>query len=315
MRKFLLVGILCCIMAVLFAQQDAEYGMYRFNGLYINPAYAGSHEVISAAAFYRHQWVNIPGQPQSASVAIHSPLKNDKVALGLIYTYDRVGVTRTNSINADFAYRIPIGKKKLVRFCLGISAGATNYNSNLNSVATTDPNDPNFEGNSQNRWLPNVGFGLYVYSPRFFVGVSLPHILTARLNGPYSVYETNTTIARQYYHLVATAGYVFNLGKKVKFMPSVMMKYVPVYAPISFDFNGTFVFVDRVWIGAGYRLNDSYNFMLAVNATRQWRIGYSYELTTSPLSHYTTGTHEVMMSFDFDFKRKGVVSPRTVKYF
>lgn len=297
------------------AQQDAQYSMYRFNGLYVNPAYAGSHEVINAMAIYRHQWVKIPRQPQSASVTVHSPLKNDKIGLGLIYSYDQIGVTKTNSVNANFAYRIPVGKKKNVRICIGLSAGATNYRTNLNQVAVVDANDPNFTGNNVNRWLPNFGFGLYAYSDKFFVGISVPHILANKLDGKTSVFETSANVARQYHHLLFNAGYVFSLGKKVKFMPSLMMKYVPVYAPISFDFNATFIFIDRIWLGAGYRLNDSYNFMLAVDVTKQLKIGYAYDLTVSSQNKYTSGSHEVMASFDFNFKKGKVVSPRFVKYF
>jgi type IX secretion system PorP/SprF family membrane protein len=312
---FLLITIHCSLLTIAFAQQDAQYSMYRFNGLYINPAYAGSHEVLTAMAIYRHQWATMPGAPQSASVAVHSPLKNDRVALGLIYSYDRIGVTKTNDLNASFAYRLPVGKKKKVRLCFGLSAGVTNYRTDMDNVATADPNDPNFVGNSVNRWLPNVGFGMYAYSDRFFAGISVPHILANRLDGKMSVFETSDNVARQYHHLLVTGGYVFPIAKKVKFMPSVLLKYVPLHAPISFDFNATFVFIDRIWVGAGYRFNDSYNFMLAANVTRQLRIGYCYDITVSALSPYNKGSHEVMASFDFDFAHRKVVSPRQVKYF
>jgi type IX secretion system PorP/SprF family membrane protein len=135
--------------------------MYRFNGLYINSAYAGSHEVLNATAIYRNQRVRMPGQPQIASVAVHSPLAKDRVGLGLIYTFDKIGVTQTNSIDASFAYRLPVGKKKNIKLCFGLSAGVMNCIANLSGVQTTDASDPNFVGNTQNRWLPNVGFGFY----------------------------------------------------------------------------------------------------------------------------------------------------------
>lgn len=321
MKKFLLNRFLPFLILnfsffiSLYSQQDAQYSMYRFNGLYLNPAYAGSHEVLNAMAIYRQQWVKMPGAPQSASVAIHSPLQKDNYALGLIYSYDRIGVTKTNSVNADFAYRLLIGKKKKVRLCFGISAGVMNYRTDMDNVATTDANDPKFVDNSVNRWLPNVGFGIYAYSDRFFAGVSLPHILTNKLDGKASVFETSDAVARQYYHLLITGGYVFSIGKKVKFMPSMLFQYVPVHAPISFDFNVNFIFIDRIWIGAAYRVNDSYSFMLAANVTHQLRIGYAYDLGVSSLRRFTTGSHEVMASFDFDFIHRKVISPRRIKYF
>ncbi len=316
MRKILLsILFFTYIVTLSFAQQDAETSMYLYNGLYLNPAYAGSRDALNATVMYRDQWVKMPGAPQTASVGVNSPLNNDKLALGLLYSYDMIGVTKTNSMSADFAYRIKVGKKKDITLSFGISAGFENYVANLSNVATTDANDPSFQGNNQNRWLPNVGAGFYAYNNKFFAGVSAPYILANRLNGPSALFATSTGIARQYQNLLITGGYAFELGKKVHFVPSVLFKYVPNYAPVTLDFNAMFVFIDRVWLGASYRLNDSYNFSLAVNLTKQIKIGYCYDLTVSPLNKFTTGTHEVMVSFDTWFNGKKVVAPAQMKYF
>ena len=305
--------LLACLCA--FAQQDASYSMYRFGAIHFNPAYAGSRDVLSSLVIYRHQWVKVPGAPRSANVSLHSPLRNDNLALGISYGFDQVGPAKTNAIEAQFAYRIPLGKKKKVRLCFGLSAGVTNYRSNLSSVQTWDANDPNFVDGNPSLWLPNVGFGIYAYSDRFFIGAALPRILSYSLEGNKVKLDFNSSNARQYYHVNAMAGYVFGIGKKVRFMPSFLFKYTPVGTPVQFDFNATFIFIDRVWLGAGYRLTDSYNFMAAVNITRQLRIGYSYDLTVSPLAGHTSGTHEVMLGFDFAFKKKNIVNPRYVSYF
>lgn len=316
MRKILpAIFFISCIATSAFSQQEAQTSMYLYNGLYLNPAYAGSRDVLNATVMYRDQWVKMPGAPQTASVGINSPLKNEKLALGLIYSYDQIGVTKTNSVNADFAYRIKVGKKKDINLSFGISAGFQNYSANLSGIATTDADDPSFVGNNQNRWLPNVGAGFYVYSSKFFAGVSAPYILANRLNGAAALFATSTTIARQYQNVLITGGYVFELGKKVHFVPSVLVKYVPKYAPITLDFNAMFVFIDRVWLGASYRLNDSYNFSLAVNITKQVKVGYCYDLTISPLNKFTTGTHEVMISFDTWFKEKKAIAPIQMSYF
>lgn len=316
MKKILLsLFFIASIITLSYSQQDAETSMYLFNGLYLNPAYAGSRDALNATVMYRNQWVKIPGAPQTASVGVNSPLNNDKLALGLLYSYDQIGVTKTNSVNAGFAYRIKVGKKRDITLSFGISAGFENYRADLNSVATTDANDPSFAGNNQNRWLPNVGAGFYAYSNNFFAGVSVPYILTNRLKGPAALFATSTGIARQYQTLNITGGYAFELGKKVHFVPSVLFTYVPDYAPVTLDFNAMFVFIDRVWLGASYRLEDSYDFSLAVNITKQVKIGYCYDLTVSPLTRFTTGTHEVMVSFDTWFNGKKAVAPAQMKYF
>ncbi|MFN8308493.1 MAG: type IX secretion system membrane protein PorP/SprF [Chitinophagales bacterium] len=314
MKKFLSILTAVVIATGSFAQQDPQHTMYRFNGLMFNPAYAGSREALSFAAIYRWQWVNIPGAPQTGSFSVHSPLKNNNIALGLTFVNDRYTVVHTNKLEGTFAYRIPVGKSKRVKIALGISAGVTNYRASLAEVGLTESGDPKFQSNIS-LWMPNIGFGIYAYGQKWFVGAAVPNLLQNSLEKNGEVWKRGIADAHQYLSLNASAGYAFDLGKKVKFAPSVFMKYTPKHAPISFDFNANFIFIDRIWLGASYRLSDSYGFMAAVNITPQWRVGYAYDLTVSALSKGTTGSHEIMMGYDLDFNKKRLVNPRYVRYF
>ena len=314
MKKILLLTLSVITLFSASAQQDPEHTMYRFNGLMFNPAYAGARDALSLSAIYRWQWTKVPGAPQTGSFSIHSPLKNNNIALGLTFVNDRLTVTHTNKLEGNFAYRIPVGKKKNIKIALGLSAGVTNVRTQLTDVELTDLNDPKFN-NNVNLWLPNVGFGIYTYAPKWFVGVSIPHILSNSLEKNGKVWQSGISAAHQYFSLYATGGYAFDLGKKVKFAPSIMMKYVPKHAPIDFDFNANFIFIDRIWLGASYRLSESYGFMAAVNVTKQLRVGYAYDLIVNPISKFTSGTHEVMLGYDFDFDKKRIVNPRYVRFF
>lgn len=289
--------------------------MYFSNGLHYNPGYAGSHEAVSLNAAYRYQWVRLPGAGQTANVSIHSPLKKKRIALGAIYTYDRLGVNRTNAASVAFAYRIPVGKKKETQIAIGVSAGFAHYYSDLNSIATTDPDDPAFAGNNQNRWMPDAGLGVYIYSRKFFAGASLKNLLMNRLSGSRTVFETSPDVARQYPHLYLTAGYALRISSKVSFIPSILFRYVPGHSPVSFDFNASFIFVDRIRAGVSYRLEDSYIFMLAGHVTPQLRIGYAYDLTVSPLRRYTSGSHEITLGFDFTVADKKMKRPGFIAHF
>jgi type IX secretion system PorP/SprF family membrane protein len=313
MKKILTIAFVIASF-VASAQQDPQHTMYRFNGLMFNPAYAGSREALSLSAIYRWQWVNVEGSPQTGSFSIHSPLKNDHVALGFSFVSDRYTVVHSDKLEGDFAYRIPVGKKKKIKISLGVGVTATNIRTNLRDVGLAQSGDPSFQSNI-NLWLPNIAAGVYVYSEKFFVGVSVPEILSNSLSTKGQVWQRSLDSAHQYTSLYITGGYVFDLGKKVKFAPSVLLKYVPKYAPISMDFNANFIFVDRLWLGVSYRLSDSYGFMAAINITKQLRVGYAYDLTVSPISHFTTGSHEVMAGYDFDFRKKSIVNPRFVRYF
>ena len=296
------------------AQQDPQHTMYRFNGLMFNPAYAGSRDALSLCGIYRWQWVNVEGSPQTGSFSIHSPLKNDHVALGLSYVNDRYTIVHNNKIEGTFAYRIPVGKKKKVKISLGIGVSATNVSMNLSEVGLAQSGDNRFN-NNVSLWIPNISAGIYIYSSKFFIGAAVPNILANSLKSSGQVWERSIDSAHQYTHIYVTAGYVFDLGKKVKFAPSILFKAAPKYAPISMDFNANFIFLDRLWLGVSYRLSDSYGFMAAVNITRQLRVGYAYDLTVSPISHFTTGSHEIMVGYDLDYRKSRMVNPRYVRYF
>jgi type IX secretion system PorP/SprF family membrane protein len=219
----------------------------------------------------------------------------------------------SNQINGTFAYRIPVGKTKKIKVSLGLSAGATNTRIDPSKLTSGQANDKSFV-NATSVWMPDLGVGAYVYGPKFFVGLSVNNLLSPSLTKSGDLAQ-KTDVNRQYIHTYATAGYVFDLGKKVKFAPSVIMKYVPVHAPITFDFNANFIFIDRLWLGVSYRLAESYGFMAAVNATPQFRIGYAYDLVVNPLKVGTSGSHEIMLGYDFDFRRSRIVNPRYVRYF
>jgi len=317
MKKIITIFLLSLTsISMLYAQQDAHYSFYMYNGLYVNPAYTGSHEVISTMALFRTQWTSIAGAPLSGSVSIHSPLKNDKLALGMIYTFDRIGSSQSNGVQLTYAYRIPVGKKKNTRICLGLQAGVTNYTNRLSELYTNAGQvavDPTF-GTNKNLWLPNAGLGLYIYSKKFFIGASVPHLLNMSLNDNVKYAGDKATYARLYRHYILTAGYVFELGRKVKFKPSFMLKYVK-NAPIDFDINASFLFIDRIWLGVSHRVGDSYVFMGDFYVAPQFHVGYAYDLTISDLSKYSGGTHEIMMGYDFKYNKSKFVNPRYIKYF
>ena len=45
------------------AQQDVMISQYLFNGLLINPGYAGSHPYTSSSLLHRSQWSQFDGAP------------------------------------------------------------------------------------------------------------------------------------------------------------------------------------------------------------------------------------------------------------
>lgn len=305
------------------AQQDAAYSMYMFNGLFINPAYAGSQEVVSAMGIYRHQWTGFEGAPKTANLSVHTPFRRDQYAMGMIISNDRLGFSNTFSVTPSFSYRLRI---KQSRLCFGMQASfAYFYQQNSQAELPNSPNDPAFQIN-ENLFVPNIGFGVYWYGKRYFMGVSAPHLLPARLRDKTGIRTyADTAIARTYNYYNFTAGYVFGKDPSiVKFRPTVLIKWqkgLPKNIP-QFDINLALLFVDRLWVGAGYRTGGDAKYVgqsavafMQAKITPQLQIGYAYDIEISGLRRYTSGTHEIMLGYDFWYNKKRFVTPRYVKYF
>ena len=311
------------------AQQDATYNMYMFNGLYINPAYAGSQEALNVMGIFRNQWSGLDGAPRTVNASVDAPLRRDQYALGLTIMNDRLGLTNNFSATGAFAYRIKIKADNVI--ALGMQAGVTYYQQRNSEATLSDAGvyDPTFAVN-QSLWLPNIGAGIYAYGKRYFAGFSVPHLVPFSLDNKWQV-ATGSVVAHQYNQFLLTAGYVFGKDASiVKFRPSFLMKFQkgPNYNMPDFSFNAGLLFVDRIWIIAGINTGSTtaagqpQSFgasgivgIIQAKLTPQLSVGYSYEYSIRSLSAYETGTHEVMLSYLFWYNKKRFVTPRYVKYF
>ncbi len=289
------------------AQQQPLYTMYMWNQLIINPAYAGSREALSFTGVLREQWVGLDGAPSTQVLSVHSPLPNDNVGLGLTIQNDNIGPTNTTGVWGDFAYRIKVTEKS--KLSLGLRAGFGIHQADFSKLDNVDPDDPVFNSNVENNFMPNFGFGAYYYGARGYAGISVPTILENELNSGSNVGDAQDVNQPHFYLL---GGYVFSLSKDstgVMFKPSTVVRVING-GPVSVDVSANFLIKQKLWLGAAYRTEDSFAAIISFNFTPKFQAGYSYDFGTSDLNSYHNGSHEVMLRYDLfndDVKTK---SPR-----
>jgi type IX secretion system PorP/SprF family membrane protein len=272
-----------------------------YNTISINPAYAGSRETLSVVGLHRSQWVGLEGGPQTQTLSIHAPLRNERIGLGFSFINDKLGFQNFSYLYADFSYTIPTGGKSKLAF--GMKAGFTSYSldSDFQQSQTNDPVIFGFE----DRWKPNIGTGVYWHSEKWYLGLSAPRIL----NTDYTGDAEFQALERISYYV--TGGYVFDLSENTKFKPAALLKTTNG-APLSFDLTANFLFYEKFWAGASYRINERAAALGAIadfQVSKQLRIGYAYEYPLSDLRPYTSGTHEILLMFEV-FKSKRIKSPR-----
>ncbi len=302
MKKILFSFLILFSGLSVWAQQEPQYTMYYFNGFVINPAYAGSWDHAGVTVMGRKQWVGLNGAPTTGSLAFHSPVGKSLHGIGISMIGDKIGVTQQYTLNGAFAYRMQVGPGKLG---MALQLSATNYQADFTSVPRENVSDPAFAGNMVNVWHPNAGAGLYYNTERFFAGISTPRLVKNKL------YETGVTglTGSRYVHFLATVGGVINLNESIQFKPSTLIKFTET-GQWAMDLNASFLFNQKFWAGISYRHQDAIAGVVEYMVSPQFRFGYSYDFTLSKLFNSQSGSHELMIGWEFTGSKKGLSSPR-----
>lgn len=294
MRTCISIGIFLFVLAFhASAQHNSVYSQYMFNGLLLNPAYAGSRDALDLSALYRKQWLGFNGAPSTITFAAHAPLKRKKVNLGLIIQDDRFGISEHLRANAVYAYRFRLLKGSLA---LGLSGGIESFNDNWAKAQTTQQEDPSFTAQANRYVYAEAGFGMYYQARRFYAGLSAP-----------TVYSQAPGFNQT---LVFTAGGLIDVSETIKIKPAVITKYV-VHSPLHVNVSSTFYWRDVVGLGFGYTWNTSALAYIDLKLNDQLRAGYAYEYNTNALGTYTSGSHECMIRYLFLYK----VHTASARYF
>lgn len=284
-----------------FAQQDAQYTQYMYNTINVNPAYAGSRGVMSIFGLHRTQWVGLDGAPVTNAFSINSPIENSNIGVGLSFVNDRIGPTTENTISADLSYTIQTSETYKLSF--GIKGTANLFNLNVNKLNPQDQNDPSLQ-NLNNNFSPNVGAGVYFHSDKLYLGASVPNFFETKR---YS--DNDFVVNKERTNLYLIGGYVFDLTYNLKFKPAFLTKIVQG-APLQVDVSGNLMFNNKFVLGAAYRWDAAVSLMAGFQVSDGIYIGYGYDLETTKLRRYNSGSHEVFLRFELFKRTDRIVSPR-----
>jgi type IX secretion system PorP/SprF family membrane protein len=305
MNKVVSIGIAClalCTMCIVpaFAQQDAQYSQYMFNQLALNPAFAGSREVMSSAVLFRDQWTGIQGSPKTASFSFQMPLKKKKIGAGAEIISDHIGPKSINSVSFSYAYRIPVGKGKL---SFGLRAGLYNYAFDWSKMDYKDKSDLYNTGVRDSKYTGSGDFGLYYYTRTFYWGLGMNHLNRGKI-----IALGNDSSAKQTIHFFMPAGKAFQVGSTVV-NPTVLIKMAGS-APPEIDLSVNILLKEKVWFGVSAR--SSYGFVLLAQyrVDDHFKVGYSYDYGINRIGVAGKGSHEIMLGYDISIRGAKMLMPR-----
>ena len=288
MKNVLIHILLIALSFTMKAQHNSNYVQYMFNGLLLNPAYAGSHDALNVTALYRNQWLGFPGAPVSAALSAHSPLKNKKINVGGIIINDRFGVFNHTKASLIYAYRIKFLSGQLA---FGLQAGIDSHTTDWNKINTSEASDPNFMVSGTRKIIPEAGAGTFYHTKNFYFGLSVPNLFTGSIN-PDMV-------------SVLSAGCIIKLNENIRLKPAVLVKYIN-NSPIAPNISTTFYYKKVIGVGVGYTHNTSALVYLDIKLNDQLQFGYGYDYSLNAIQKFTSGSHEVMLRYLFRYKINAV---------
>ena len=322
MKKYILLLLLLAFTTIKsLAQQTIQLSQYLFNGLAVNPAYAGYKDNWTINASSRLQWAGVDGAPITNTLSVDgiTDPENKNVALGLLITNDRLGPENNSSVYANYSYRIRLNNEDSERLCFGVGVGAILYNIDGTKFNNSDSSDPTISAAIQNKLAPDFRAGFYFYTPSFYVGVSGLNLIPNAYPDPNSVFIEET---RTYY---LTAGVMVPISPVINWKPSFLIKE-DFKGPTNVNVATNFLFSDVLWAGASYssavpifnkpnlqsdlQRMDAITAMVGVNITPLFRFGYSYDFGSSKIPGYPVASHEISLTYSFARAKGRILSPR-----
>ncbi|MEZ5105646.1 MAG: type IX secretion system membrane protein PorP/SprF [Draconibacterium sp.] len=298
-----------------FGQQDPQFTNNMFYKLGVNPGYAGAEGKINGLILNRYQWEGFLGAPKTLIFSADAAIEafGAPGGFGLNVISDQLGFAKFAFVNVNYAYQKELSIGKLG---FGLSLGLVNAEINPKEWLSSDDILNETSGGTGDPWIPetqvsrmalDAGFGLYLSSNKYYLGLSTTHLNQASIK--YEDVE-NYYLVRHYY---LTGGYNIKLSDPLfELRPSFLFK--SDIASWQLDLNMNVVFDDRFWGGISYRVQDAIALLMGMEMENGLRFGYSFDLTTSALARYGYGSHEIFVSYSLDLEKNRNQKYKSIRF-
>lgn len=284
------------------AQQLPQISQYMLNNYAINPAVSAMYDYYQVKTTIRNQWTGLSESPKTTILSIYGK-KNEKVALGGTVFNDITGPTSRIGGTISYAYTLPINGK--LNFSLAISGGFTQFRLIKSTISVQQADDPFIQGGDIVRTLPDAIFALNFFTEKWYLGLSVPQLLSTELNlmdeDFARRYDTTSVNGKLSSHVFVLGEYIYVINKDFTFKPNLFLKYVSG-SKTQIDLGVKTEYKQLLWTGVNYNINNQLSplgLLLGYNISDKFNIGYSFGVPSSSTSSYQSGSHEFMLGFKF----------------
>lgn len=294
LNKLFLLGftsIFCVNMS--WTQLDGDVNQYMVHQPFVNFASASSYEDISAALYYRNQWVGFNGAPVNYAAQFSIPVKGINSSFGVRFIKDEIGAKSSEEVSLNYAYRFRLNRKSYLSFSLSPKLGFVRHN--RRDLIAAQEKDPLLMVNIQKNGLVNAEMGGYYFRDKFYFGAVVPNLIENNFVGASNV---DTYFDFKGLEWFVHSGYEWDLRRKDNFNMSGLIKSGRG-AALHGEFNVMYQLNNKLFgVGASYRTSKAMVAMLRFSLLKQLSLSYSFQYNFSDLAIYQDGTHEIMLVFE-----------------
>jgi type IX secretion system PorP/SprF family membrane protein len=276
------------------AQQLPQFSQYLYNDFLLNPAIAGTKDYTPVTLSARMQWVGFNNAPTMQIGSINGALTKN-VGLGLSITNVATGPITNTSIQFAYSYRIKLNENTKLSF--GIAPMLIQQTLQKYKLTLDNQNDNTFNRISGKTMIADADVGVYLYGKKYFVSFSVPQLLENKVRLGDALFTER--LKRNY---VLYGGYDFAVKDNFVLTPSILIKAIEGGAPIQMDVNFKATYNKLIWLGVSFRGSSSQSPSEALVASLgvmkyNFVFGYSYDYSLSSISTYSSGSHEVFLTY------------------
>ena len=299
MKKIYTLLLFITLAGIINAQQQPLYSQYMFNRFLLNPAITGNVDYIPLRLTARQQWVGIDNAPSTQAISGHTLLGNKSMGVGGYIFADRFGPETKIGIQGTYSYILELNSINS-KLSFGLALKAFQYKLDYNQMTAIDEGDEVLYKNSETAFVPDADFGVYLQGERYFAGISATQLIQLPIKIAEKEVDKNSMI-RHYYLL---GGYKFQLGEQFELEPSILAKGTEK-TPFNLDVNLRGIYMQNYWLGVSYRTSGEIIAMLVVKFNG-FIFGNAFDYSTSEIKNFQSGSHEIMIGYNFgEGKNKG----------
>lgn len=299
MKKTYTLLLFIMLAGIINAQQQPLYSQYMFNRFLLNPAITGNVDYIPLRLTARQQWVGINNAPSTQAISGHMLLGNKSMGVGGYIFADKFGPETKIGLQASYSYILELNSINS-KLSFGLALKAFQYKLDYTQMTAIDEGDDVLYKNSETAFVPDADFGVYLQGERYFAGISATQLIELPIKIADKEVDKNSMI-RHYYIL---GGYKFQLGEQFELEPSILAKGTET-TPFNLDVNLRGIYMQNYWLGISYRTSGEVIAMLGVKYSG-FIFGYSFDYSTSEIKNFQSGSHEIMIGYNFgEGKNKG----------